>query len=393
MAASCKDLESFRKLYKAQNLSQCAEEYLDCLADPISAPTGCLPTSMVNIPSRKLKVTAQGSFQTGATGGAVGFILVRPGSMITNDDNNTAGDGAIRYTTSAFTGATLSATTVTTGVLAANSNSDYTKAQIGVATSASPNLVQYRLVSCAIEIENTTPWQTRGGQVVGVCEQNHQNLDGYNYTQLANLDCAFREGISSSGVSRYQLKYNGPADPSDLDYSSGIGGGSIPICQAFMAIMVSADVDSIQTFAFRVAAHFEVIGGAARTKTVTWPDPHGASLVQSIMAKAHNEASQANHDSPVWWQTLGRSLLEGAKAVASGVDKLHVLKKVAVGALESAVPGSGALIDVGQAAYAAYAAAAPMRSIAPRAAPRAKPKTAKKAAKPSKSVFKPRRKY
>lgn len=387
MSKSVKDLEAFRRLYKAQNLSQCAEEYLECIADPISAPTGCLPTSMVTIPTRKIKVTAQGSLQTSSAGN--GFIVVRPGMMIANDPQN-ASNGAVTYTQSTSTQTAITVDSALTGMSQASSNSDYTRAQIGVASNASPNLIQYRLVSCAIEIENTTNWEKRGGQVVGVCEQDHQSLNGYNFNQIANLDAAIREGVSSGGVSRFQLKYNGPATPDDLDFTTEAI-GTTPICQPFMAFFMQSSTD-IQVYSWRVAAHFEVIGGAARMKTVTWPDPHGAALVQAIMAKAHNEASQSHHDSPTWWQTLGHSLVEGVKSVASGVDKLHVLKKVAVGALESAVPGSGLIVDAGQAAYAAYSAAAPMRSIAPRAPPRAKPK-AKKAAKPSKSVFKPRRKY
>lgn len=393
--STTKDLDSFRKLLKQQHLSQCAEEYLECLADPIAAPIGCLPAGQVSVPSRKVKYWAQGTMQTNASGN--GFILVRPGMMVANDDQNVT-TGAIRYTQSAFAGTVISNDTTTVGVTNAASNSEFQRANFNNA-SASTGL-QYRLVSCGIEIENVTPWSTRGGTVAGVCDQAHDSLNGLNITSFCNKDEAFREGVSSAGEARFQLKYNGPATPDELDFVTYVSTNDSN-CRDFMCMFITG-ASSIQTFSWRVAAHFEIIGFQARGKTVTWPDPHGASLVQCILAKAHNESSQCHHDSPTWWQQLGHSLVSGVKAVASGVDKLHIVKRVAVDALESVVPGSAAVIDgatiAAKAGYDVYKAGrnvydnyqATHARIAPR--PRAAPKARKpKAKKPSASVFKPKR--
>ena len=353
-----KDSSSFKKLVMQQNLSKCAEEYMLCLADPIAADVGCMPTSLISVPSRKMKVFASGSLGTSSTNGN-GFIIIRPG-MCAFNNNLSSTVGAIRYTTGAFTGSAFNLDTATTGVMGAQTNSEYQISQVG--TSAI-NGIQYRLVACAIEVEASTPWSTRGGIVNGICEPDHSNLGGANEANIAILDSAFREAVSSGGDSKFQVKYNGPADPTDLDYHT-TATGSEPINEAFMGIFFSGPIG--QTYLWRVVAHFEIIGASARGKTITWADPHGAGLAQAIVAKTHAENGANHHDSNSFWGTISNALHEGVRMTSSGLDKVAGLAKSATKAITS-LPGPAVALSAGKQLLGSYASGAiPRAPPAPR---------------------------
>jgi len=379
-----KDSGGFKKLIKSSGLSQCAEEYLECMADPFTAEAGCLPVSLTAIPSRKMKVFASGTLTSSSTNGN-GFILVSPGLLVANN----SGDmdvGAIRTTTASFTGTAFD-TTTSLAVVASNSNSDYVEADIGNTPDAG---IQYRLVSCGVEVEATTPWSTRGGLVSGVCQPNHRALNGVNENELTNMDAAFREAVSSGGDSKFQLKYNGPVDPVELGYCSVIsllGGVSgtdpYPANRPIMGIWFSGP--NSQTYMWRVVAHFEVIGYAARGKTVTWPDPKGAGLAQAVVAKAYNQSGANHHNSQTFWETISHALHEGKKVTASGYEKVLQYGKTAIKFVEDMPSASVLFGEVESAApmiamAARSSRAAPrVRAKATRAAPRAKPSTRKAA--------------
>lgn len=388
MATIAKDSSGFKKLVKSQNLSQCCEDYLLCMADPFSADTGCLPASLVSVPSKKMKVFASGTLSTSSTNGN-GFILIRPGLLVCSD-NPSANNGGIRYTTSTFTGTTFSNTTGTVGVSAAQTNSEYLST--GAAATASTGF-QWRMVSCGIELEATTAWSTRGGLVTGICEPDHATLHNLAETDVAGLDASFRDAVSSGGDSKFQLKYNGPANPSDLDYQTTCN-GTEAISQCFMGMFISGP--NSQTYMWRVVAHFEIIGYAARGKTVTWPDPHGAGLTQAIISKTHAENGSNHHDSPGFWGTLSSALHEGIKATSSGLDKVANLAKSATKVVEN-LPGPAMLMKYGVPALEQYAGASSGRVSMPRVAarpsyPAIQPRSVPRiAAKPSVKAIKPKK--
>jgi len=380
-----KDSGGFKKLIKSAGLSQCAEEYLECMADPFTAETGCLPVSLTAIPSRKMKVFASGTLSTSSTNGN-GFILVSPGLLVANDPGD-MDVGAIRTTTASFTGTAFD-TTTSLAVLAQNSNSDYVEADIGNSPDAG---IQYRLVSCGIEVEATTPWSSRGGLVSGVCQPNHRALNGVNENELTNMDAAFREAVSSGGDSKFQLKYNGPIDPVELGYCAAIsllGGVSgtdpYPANRPIMGIWFSGP--NSQTYMWRVVAHFEVIGYAARGKTITWADPKGAGLAQAVVAKAHNQSGANHHNSQTFWETLSHALHDGKKATSAGYEKMLQYGKAAVKFVEDMPSASTIFGEVESAAPMIAMAARSSRSAprvrakATRAAPRARPSTRRAAA-------------
>jgi len=381
-----KDSGGFKKLIKSSGLSQCAEEYLECMADPFTAEAGCLPVSLTAIPSRKMKVFASGTLTSSSSNGN-GFILVSPGLLVANNPGD-IDVGAIRTTTALFTGTAFD-TTTSTAVVANNSNSDYVEADIGNTPDAG---IQYRLVSCGVEVEATTPWSTRGGLVTGVCQPNHRALNGVNENELTNMDAAFREAVSSGGDSKFQLKYNGPVDPVELGYCAAIsllGGVSgtdpYPANRPIMGIWFSGP--NSQTYMWRVVAHFEVIGYAARGKTVTWPDPKGAGLAQAVVSKAFNQSGANHHNSQSFWETLSHALHEGKKATETGYEKMITYGKSAVKFIED-IPSASSIFGEVESAAPMILAARSTRS-APRMrglkatrvprAPRAKPSTRKAA--------------
>lgn len=382
-----KDSGGFKKLIKSSGLSQCAEEYLECLADPFSAPSGCMPVSLTAIPSRKCKVFASGTLSTSSTNGN-GFILVSPGFLIANNGGD-ADTGPIRYTQPNFTGTAFDMTIALNTVATAQSNSDYADTDI---TANSDAGIQYRMVSCGIEVEATTPWSNRGGLVTGICQPNHRTLVGVTENELTNMDAAFREAVSSGGDSKFQLKWNGPVDPAELGYCANLSlvaspADPYPPNRPVMGIWFSGP--NSQTYMWRVVAHFEVIGYAARGKTITWADPKGAGLAQAVVSKAHNEAGASHHNSQSFWETLSHALHDGKKATSSGYEKMLEYGKAAVKFVED-IPSASTIFGEVEAAapYAAMAArsarSAPrMRGLkatrAPRA-PRARPSTRRAAA-------------
>ena len=337
-----KTKSGFKKLVAKSNLSKCAEEYLNCLADPIGADTGCLPASLISVPSRKIKCQASGTLSTSSTNGN-GYILIRPGQLLFNDGTSVGGStaqNAIVYTTASFTGSAFNANTNATpagSVMAAATNSEYTTTDCAAAGATVG--IQWRMVACAIEIEATTPWSTRGGLCTGICEPNHFSLGGQLESDVNKLDGAWRDAVSSGGDSRFVLKYAGPADPKEFEFTNAYlgnpdsGAFSVEQCNPYMGIFISGP--NSQTYSWKVVGHFEVIGAKARGKTVTWPDPHGAAVASTIMSKAHAENGGNHHDSPGFWGTISSALSEGVKMTSSGLDKVAGLAKSATHALEA----------------------------------------------------------
>jgi len=358
-----KDSGGFKKLIKNAGLSQCAEEYLECMADPFGAETGCMPVSLVAIPSRKCKVISSGTLSTSSTNGN-GFIMVSPGWLVVNDSGGGIPVvGAIRTTTPSFTGTAFDLT-LSAAVSAGYSNSDYTYADIG---SASDVGVQYRLVSCGIEVEATTAWSSRGGLVTGICQPNHRSLVSITENELTNMDAAFREAVSSGGDSKFQLKYAGPAEPAELGYIHALNlvanNENVGYNKPMMGIWFSGP--NSQTYMWRVVAHFEIIGYAARGKTTTWADPSGAGLAQAVVSKAHNFAGATHHNSQSFWETLSHALIEGKKATSSGYEKLLQYGKV-YSKFVDAIPAASTIFGEVE-AIAPYAA---MAARSTRSAPR-----------------------
>lgn len=344
-----KNAQEFHEILKSKQLSQCAEEYIACLADPFGATTGCLPAAILNIPSRKMKTYATGTLSTSSTTGT-GFILVRPAWMAFAGSGG-ATINAVTFSNSSFTGTAFDNNDATTGVDIAQSNSEYLSGAVSTSVSSG---IQYRLVACAIEVENTTPWSTRGGLATGVCEPNHLSLNGKTEPEISVLDGAFRESVSSGGNSKFTLKYNGPVEPGELDYSDSILNGA-PNNLPFMGIWFSGP--NSQTYMWRVVAHFEIVGTSARGKTATWSDPKGAGLGQTIMNKAHTEAGSQHHDSPGFWGTLSNALHTGVAATAEGAAKAAHFA-VSAGNFITSLPGPRMLAKLGQSLASGYAGGA-----------------------------------
>lgn len=376
---------------------------MNCLADPIGADVGCLPASLISVPSRKVKCTANGTLSTSSTNGN-GFILIRPGQLLFNNAvaiGTVTAQNAITYTTASFTGNSFAQNTNTApagSVVAAATNSEYTTTDCGSGASATTG-IQWRMVACAIEIEATTPWSSRGGLCTGICEPNHYSLNGQLESDVNKLDGAWRDAVSSGGDSKFVLKYAGPADPKEFEFTHAYLGDpdgtslAIDQCNPYMGIFISGP--NSQTYSWKVVGHFEVIGAKARGKTVTWPDPHGAAVASTIMSKAHAENGGNHHDSPGFWGTISSALHEGIKMTSSGLDKVAGLAKSATHAIE-ALPGPSMLMKYGVPALEQYAGmssgrAAPRvaaRPSAPAIMPRSVPRIA---AKPSVKAIKPKK--
>lgn len=299
--------EKLIKYLKTTHLSGCAKKYAEAMFDPFGAEDGCLPANIINVPSRKMKTRVQGVMSTGTA--EVGFVLVRPGQMVVNATDSTPdGEYAVTYSDANYAGSSATTLIATTGVFGEMSNSDYRKGQFN---EGGPNTssLRWRLVSCGVEIENVTALIQRGGSVVGLVEPNHNGLDGYDAGSLLRSDSAFRCGVSGSN-STFQLKWNGPAQPEEMDYASFVGevSGSFAnsACNPCMVFLVTSPRDSPQTYNIKVVAHFELIGQAARGKTSNFPDTQGAAVVSSIAASANLESGNENedHHSTAWYNAV-----------------------------------------------------------------------------------------
>jgi len=291
------DKKALTQLLRNPALSKCAKEYLTALADPIGAEEGCLPSGLISLPSRKIKVASRGTFVASGTNGN-GFILLQPGFLVANDAS------PVTRTSSDFAGSTFT-TTAGIGVIKEQSNSEYP------ASSFNSTDLQWRLVSAALEVECTTPWSARGGSIAGICTQDHQSLNAQDVSQLLEYDAAWNEAISSGGSSKWCVKYNGPTIPGDLEYNSQVSGADASSGNACMGIFVSG-VNSA-SFIYRAVAHFEVIGRNVRGKTTVIPDVQGAAIANMAMASAAKMSGRQNHNSNSWWESLGKHIKSGIR--------------------------------------------------------------------------------
>lgn len=299
--------EKLIKYLKTTHLSGCAKKYAAAMFDPFGAEDACLPANIINVPSRKMKTRVQGVMSTGTA--EVGFVLVRPGQMVVNAADPTPnGEYAVTYSDANYAGSSATTDITATGVFGEMSNSDARKGQFN---DGGPNTssLRWRLVSCGVEIENVTALIQRGGSVVGLMEPNHSSVEGFDAGSLLRSDSAFRCGVSGSN-STFQLKWNGPATPEEMDYASFAGEVSGAFanstCNPCMVFLCTSPRDSPQTYNIKIVAHFELIGQAARGKTSNFPDTQGAAVVSSIAASANLEAGSENedHHSTSWYNAV-----------------------------------------------------------------------------------------
>lgn len=268
-------------------LSLCAKDYADAMSDPFDCKEGaCLPLATV-VETQKSRVFVRTSFTTGTTG--FGFVLLNP-DLFGVGTQASVWCSTSAYAASAFTNVAAA------DVLATVSNAPFT------------NAMERRLVSVGIRVTNRTQVLYREGFVSGICMPNHETLVSLGASAIGAYDQCYRQ-VVDSGNTTYSVKWNGPKFSYEEEFNTGAG----PFIEPCMGICAVSSGSNAQIYDVLVVGHYEFAGSLVRTKTMTWPDPQGASIVMGAQSRAAMLSTSASHDSPDWWRSFKSTLVEGAK--------------------------------------------------------------------------------
>ncbi len=252
-------------------LSPAISQYIDAIVDPFEAP----PCSLPNQPplmTRPAKYWTKGTFSSSPVAGAggVGFVIMNPGSGISNNTPSVLTNSAALA---------LPQIDITTAGAFTNyfSNADYPAADFGAAAK------QGRVVAAGLRIRNITPNLSRGGQCIGLASPAHETLSGLTVT---NLD-AFQESARHGGKdlsSWIEVTWR-PVDTDDYDFMITFPAANQPN-GATLGFIVVAPSGSPQTYEFEAYGIYELQGQLVTSKTFSVADSKGFDAVSNSLVAA-----------------------------------------------------------------------------------------------------------
>jgi hypothetical protein len=214
-----------------------------------------------------------------------------------------------------------------TGIVAAQSNSDYSGADYGKTSG----LIKGRIVAFGLRIRYSSTELNRGGIALGIQTPNHTPLPGLNFTSIDGFECSgrFRPGqqwltVLYCPAYQEELVYDSTlGSPAGVEFSSGTY-----VRQPILGFNVSSPDPSISiSFEYEAFGVYEFQGRNVRGMLPSVADPAGFAAVQttaqSTMMRPHSGSSSAHAQKlltaahSVAHQTLTGYL---GKAVNSGVS-------------------------------------------------------------------------
>lgn len=275
------------------HLSYPSAAYAACLANPFTGPLARIP-DFPPLETKVARVFARGVFSTSTNvaAGGFGFIVMDPLNMLFN---NTSG---VLTNQPAAAGAVV-LSNVLTGNTLVQSNAEYAQAQWGT------NKVTARVVSGAIRIRNVSANLTRGGQIVGLHDPNHNNLNGLNgTTMLAYQEAGFFDAATKSWTTvHYRM-----VETDELDFTTG---PNQPVDQYYMGFAVqAADTSGAnpQSFEFEAYVVGEYQGAQVTGRSTSPVDTGGHGAVSAVAAAAGVLAKPHQHEP----EKLARALVAGS---------------------------------------------------------------------------------
>jgi hypothetical protein len=265
-------------------MSPCARDYGMLLVDPFRISNGaCVPTLTV-LPSHKFTATCRGLFNAGIQG--VGFLFYNPWQMAWNDGVYTngftspAGGGyaystaPVLYTSGAFNynylATQLGIGGVVPGVLAANSDSQFTNAQLTGTVQAPGN--SFRLVAAGIRLKYVGTSLNDQGLVICYRQAGNDLVqDGSTSQNYAQDQFSSRVAVSSV-KSRWAAVTFIPQVPSDDEFTpvyteyplyaqlNGNPPVSYNLVDSRCMIIQVEGASNGAPFIYEAYAHFEMIG-------------------------------------------------------------------------------------------------------------------------------------
>lgn len=214
--------------------------------------------------------------------GGYGFVSLDPSVC-----NNTVN---VLTTTSLFTGSTIAAGATTTGVSGAGlASGGYSSSQIGYTAGTASG----RIVSASIAIQDTSPVLNRGGTMYGLCQPEHDTINGYDSSTMG----AFQESYVQPCDSRKHWISAFAVIPGEQAYPTGSNLAhyysplsiNCPVSfltnvkEPIMGFLVNATAGN--TFSVEIVLHMEYIGQlTAPMQTRTDSDAQGLGHVQEALA-------------------------------------------------------------------------------------------------------------
>jgi hypothetical protein len=241
-------------------LSDPSLRWMAALYDPqVCAEEPAVPSSTQL--SQKVKVFSRGSFACGTTG--VGFVTLRPNTMLTND-------AQIASMTSASSGgntaSALSAFTNQSNVT--GSNSPFSNSAYG----ATVNLLAWKLVGCVLKVKYAGTELNRGGDMLLFESPNHSSLSSLTYTTMMGFDFTKRIAIDNE----WHWVCWTPSFESETQFSVATPSSSAP---DELAVVINAAGVAGAPFDYEAWAWFEVVGTNARGASLSFNDPIGYGAV------------------------------------------------------------------------------------------------------------------
>jgi len=212
-----------------------------------------------------------------------------------------------------------------TGIGSAQSNSDYTVAQLAVL----PTGIKGRIVAFGLRIRYASTELNRGGIVLGIQTPNHTTLTGLNFSGIDSYECSGRFRPGQSWITTLYC----PAYQEELVYSSNLGSQSSAdftvgyVRQPILGFNISSPAAATSlNFEYEAFGIYEFQGRDVRGMLPSLADPAGFAAVQttaqSSMMRPHQGSSVSNAQRLVTAaHSVAHQTLTGylGKAIDSGV--------------------------------------------------------------------------
>lgn len=306
-----------KKNNQGQGISECAHCYAAAVVDPwsIEGEGACVP---VDVPGPSWKVK---SFQTvtcalGTAG--VGFIAIAP--TVVNDKY------AITYSTSAYTGTTISndPSGTTTGVVGGK----FTTLPVSYADVVTNNVAQGRVVVAGIRAKYTgSPLYSTGSMYI-IGDSNRRLLAGLGASDISSENIARIKGVSRIQHTLIQTNNNATEREysDELHFSTPLqvypfGGANGTVDTAppmTMGILFVGATTSVgQTFQVDLMLRVEYTGlKAAPSMTPSHQDSEGYSLVRDALDQMSTVKKSSNDSDSSIFNSLFKRVKKAVKMVS-----------------------------------------------------------------------------
>lgn len=249
------------------HISDCAEDYGRCLANPFTGPLACVPGS-IPIRTWKTRFWNRGTIVVGANG--IGYIVADPLNFSVNNLNS------VHITDSTFAGPGFSAVA---GSITAQSNSTFTFAQIG----GTGSLMQVRVVGFGVRIRYSGTELNRAGTIYSFHDPTHSTLLNETAATLGDEEQMKRFPVSRDWTT---VTYSPViADDFQLNPFLSVNFNTAGANRWYIGHLIAGAVPGV-SFDYEVYGVYEFNGQTVRGMTVTHSDPIGLAAAVTVSQAA-----------------------------------------------------------------------------------------------------------